>query len=327
MLRKESKNKKMQSKDSKNRRQFLKNTSLAALSLGLLPNISEAKPADGLPKEDLLTCEVTTLDLYGEGPFYTENAPTLDDGQLAATNEFGTRLVISGRVFSLDCPAYIPDTLIDIWHANDAGGYDNDGYNLRGKVLSNSQGFYMFETIMPGKYLNGGSFRPAHIHFRITPPGFPALITQLYFEGDTDIPGDSAASVTSGNYDATHRIIPISAGADGKLEGTWDIVLNGDGTTSLNDIHLDKGIVYKVTPSPFSDAVVISYGVFRHSKVSLLVFDMQGRQVATLEEKTLAPEKYEAVWEPEASLPNGYYFVALKINDLQVHYLKVLRQS
>ena len=36
------------------------------------------------------------------------------------------------------------NTEIDIWHANDAGEYDNIGYNLRGKTITNSQGFYVF---------------------------------------------------------------------------------------------------------------------------------------------------------------------------------------
>jgi hypothetical protein len=53
---------------------------------------------------------------------------------------------------------------------------------------------------------------------------------------------------------------------------------------------------------------------------------MQGRQVALLEEKELLPDKYTAIWEPPSALPAGYYFVALKVNDLQVHYLRVLRQ-
>ncbi|MFT4758363.1 MAG: protocatechuate 3,4-dioxygenase beta subunit [Paraglaciecola sp.] len=314
-------------KSSKNRRQFLKNTSLAALSLGVISNPCEAKAAGTTDEKPLLTCDKTTLDYYGAGPFYTESPPMIEDHQLAAADEAGTRMIISGRIFNLDCSAFIPETVVDVWQANDGGQYDNDEYNLRGFTESNAQGFYMFETVMPGKYLNGNDFRPSHIHFKIKPPGFELLTTQLYFEGDTSIPSDAAASITSGTYDATNRIIPLTTNADGKLEGTWDIVINGEGImTGTSDIHLEKGIVYKVSPNPFSDKVTIKYGVFKTSKVSLLVYDMQGREVANLEEKTLAAEKYEAVWTPEDSLPNGHYFVALKINDLQVHYLKIVRQ-
>lgn len=314
---------------NKNRRQFLKNTSLTALSLGLIPAMAQCKTTTNKTADKpSLMCDPTTLDYYGEGPFYTDNPPLLTDNKLASDSEPGTKMIISGRVFNLDCNQAIPNTIIDVWHANDAGQYDNQGYNLRGQVLSNEQGFYMFETIQPGKYLNGASFRPSHIHFKITPPGFSELTTQLYFEGDTDIPGDAAASITSGNFDASHRIIPLTMNDEGVLEGTWDIVINGEGINVSNqNLHLDKGMVYGVNPNPFINTLTIKYGVFKKAKVSLFAFDMNGKQVAKLEERELQPEKYEATWNPEAQLPNGHYFIALKVNDLQVHYLKVLKQG
>jgi len=309
------------------RRQFLKNTSLAALTLGAAPIAGMASTEKKDNVADGLMCDKTTLDFYGEGPFYTDNPPEIQASQLASANEAGQRMIISGRVFNLDCSEFIPNAMVDVWHANDAGQYDNNGFNLRGKVLTNDQGFYMFETIMPGKYLNGGEFRPSHIHFKITPPGFDTITTQLYFEGDTSIAGDAAASITSGQFDASHRIIPLTKNADGKLEGTWDIVINGDGVTGTNDIHIDKGVIYKTSPNPFQESLTIKYGVFNKSKVSIAVFDLKGRSVAVLEDRELTPEKYEAVWTPGAYFPNGHYFVALKINDLQVHYLKVTKVS
>ena len=316
----------MSEQKKKNRRQFLKNTALATLGLSTLANLdlSAKKP---LPKP-LPECNETTLDYYGEGPFYTENPPTLQDGQLATAYEAGERMIISGRIYNLDCSEFIPNTTVDIWHADNAGSYDNVGYNLRGLTTSNAQGFYMFETIKPGKYLNGSQYRPSHIHFKITPPNFATLITQIYFEGDTDIANDAAASIQSGTYDARHRIISLEANAQNVLEGTWDIVINGDGVdvgTAVQDLHIEKGMVYRISPNPFSTSVEIFYGVFKPAKVSLLVFDMQGKQVATLEERFLTPQKYTAVWQPDAALPKGHYFVVLKINDLQVHYKKVFR--
>ncbi len=311
---------------SKNRRQFLKNTSLTALSLGLLSsNNLSANSSKKSKEENPLMCDKTTPDYFGEGPFYTENPPPMANQQLAKSDETGERIIISGRVFNLDCQQFIPNTIVDAWHANHAGDYDNEGYNLRGQITTNSQGFYLFETIKPGKYGNGNTFRPAHIHFKITPPGFETLTTQLYFEGDTDLGTDAASSIRSGEFDASSRIIPLTMNQNGKLEGTWDIVINGEGiATSINDLHTDKGMIYKLSSNPFSNRLVIEYGVFRQAKVSLLVYNMRGNLVANLEERVLSPKKYEAVWKPTSNTPNGHYFIALKINDLQVHYLKAI---
>jgi len=310
----------MNSSDSKSRRQFLRNTALAALTVTVLPGIARSKPAQA---ED---CSKTTQDYYGQGPFYTAGAPEIADSKLAADNEAGTRLILSGVVRTLDCSKVIPDTLVDAWHANDAGAYDNTGYNLRGITHSNPQGFYLFETILPGKYLNGSSYRPRHIHFKITPPGFSTLTTQLYFEGDTDIPGDAAASLTNGTYDATARIIPTALNGDGKYEGTWDIIVDGSGiSTAVQDIHLTTGMIYSASPNPFTGRLEIRYGVFKPSKVSICIFNMSGSQVAALDERHLAPQKYSATWLPESGLSRGVYFVTLKINDMQTHYVKVVK--
>ena len=305
------------------RRQFLKNISVAGFTVGLFPTaILGAKPE----VTDVQGCEVTTKDYYGVGPFYTDNPPVKTTDQLASSNEPGERLIITGRVTNLDCTEMIANAIIDVWHANDSGEYDNVGYNLRGQFKTNSQGFYSFETIRPGKYLNGNQYRPSHIHFKITAPGKETLVTQLYFKGDTDIDKDAAASITSGTFNATHRIIELKKNNDDKWEGNWDIVVDGDGATiDVQDLHLDKGIIYNCNPNPFKTEVAIKYGVFKTTHVGISVFDIKGREVALLESKKLTPEKYTAIWTPEERLVAGTYFVALKMNDIQVQYQKIVK--
>ncbi len=312
-----------------NRRQFLKNTSLSLLSVAVFPTIlkSENSTVSLSKKNSVVDCDQSSEDLYGQGPFYTANAPSVQNNQLADISEAGTRIIISGLAYNLECSEVIPNIEIDIWHANDAGDYDNIGYNLRGKTTTNSQGFYVFESIKPGLYLNGATFRPSHIHFKITPPGFNTLITQLYFQGDPYIPTDAAASITSGAFDATNRIIPLVSNSNGDLEGTWDIVIDGDGVpVGTNNIYLDKGIIYSASPNPFIDQIEISYGVFQKAKVGISVYDISGLKVATVDEKILDPEKYSVSWKPHSNLPKGHYFISIMINDFQVHYTKVIRQ-
>ena len=321
----------METNQNKNRRQFLRNASLAALSIGVLPKIALAKSTTKnslleAPKE----CSETKTDFYGAGPFYKENPPAVVGDQLARPDERGARVIISGRIYNNDCSSVLPNTTLDLWHADYRGEdvpaiYDTEGYNLRGTIVSNSQGFYMFETIIPGRYLNGAEFRPAHIHVKIRNESISEVITQIYFKGDPQIPGDLAASITSGVNDATNRIIDLIPGCDGKLEGIWDVVLNTGGQEALgsNTIYVDKGMIYSVDEINSQNSINISYGVFKEAKVNLHVFNTEGVQVADLGEQNLSPEKYTAAWQPDEALPNGYYFVAIKINNLQVHYKKM----
>lgn len=312
----------MEFNKNKSRRNFLKTFSLSALASAAIPALSSFKL---ITDKKTSSCEATTLDYYGQGPFYTENAPDIIDNQLAEQNEPGTRLILSGVVRNLDCSQVINNATIDVWHASNDGQYDNTGYNLRGKAYSNEQGFYVIETILPGKYLNGSKYRPRHIHFKITAPGFPAITTQLYFEGDTDIPDDAAASITSGTYDATNRTIPILLNGQNQYEGTWDIIIDANSTTSINDIHTEKGIIYSVSPNPFNDNLVINFGVFEYARVSILLVDTKGSFIEILKSQNLNQQKYQRTIKIDNNLPRGIYFVVLKINELQSHYQKIIK--
>ena len=68
------------------------------------------------------SCRLTERDIIG--PFYRFGAPF--QTKLAAPNEPGERLIIAGKVYSSDCHSLLPNTLIEVWQANEAGRYDTD---------------------------------------------------------------------------------------------------------------------------------------------------------------------------------------------------------
>ena len=125
-----------------------------------------------------------------EGPYYRAGAPLRTDLADAATK--GTRIVVHGRVLATDCETPIAGAVIDLWQADAEGRYDNDGHTgrvpgplmLRGKQSSTAEGMYAFRSILPGHYLNGPQYRPAHVHAKVSAPGYRTLTTQLYFDGD-----------------------------------------------------------------------------------------------------------------------------------------------
>jgi catechol 1,2-dioxygenase len=58
-------------------------------------------------------------------------------------------------------------------------------FNLRGRLTSDHDGRYQFESVMPGRYpLFWPLTRPRHIHLTVTHAQCEPLTTQIDFEGD-----------------------------------------------------------------------------------------------------------------------------------------------
>lgn len=109
-----------------------------------------------------------------EGPFFTPNSP--ERISLLEPGITGVGITLSGQVLSTACVP-IAGALVDFWHADDAGVYDNAGYKLRGHQFADAQGRYELQTIVPGLYPG----RTRHFHVKAQAPNHPVLTTQLYF--------------------------------------------------------------------------------------------------------------------------------------------------
>ncbi|MEL6341505.1 MAG: hypothetical protein AAFV53_00125 [Myxococcota bacterium] len=133
-------------------------------------------------------CDLTDEDI--EGPFYREDVPIRSN--LDLYNEDAQRLTFDGQITDEAC-APLEGAVVEIWHADAAGGYDNDTieHRYRGQVATDADGRYQFQTIVPGRYLNGAEYRPAHIHLKVWVNGQERLTTQLYFANDPYNENDS----------------------------------------------------------------------------------------------------------------------------------------
>jgi protocatechuate 3,4-dioxygenase beta subunit len=114
-----------------------------------------------------------------EGPYFTPNSP--QRASLLEAGVDGQRLVVTGTVLTTGCRP-VDRALLDFWQADDAGGYDNQGYRLRGHQFSDADGGWRLETVVPGLYTG----RTRHIHVKVQAPDGPVLTTQLYFPGEPD---------------------------------------------------------------------------------------------------------------------------------------------
>jgi protocatechuate 3,4-dioxygenase beta subunit len=140
-----------------------------------------------------------------EGPFYTPDSP--ERRSLLEAGMQGVTMILSGQVLGTDCQP-IPGALLDFWHADANGVYDNAGYTLRGHQFADANGRYELETIMPGLYVS----RTRHFHVKVQRPNGVILTTQLYFP-------DEAANLTDGIFDdrLLLTILPAEIGVRGEF--------------------------------------------------------------------------------------------------------------
>jgi len=195
------------------RRKFILDSSLLAFSVGVFGKIKW----DG---QAFVGEDPTTTDILG--PFYRPGAPFRTDLVQAGTK--GEILHFNGAIFGKDGKTPIKNALVEIWHCNEDGVYDNtsDEYIYRSSWKTGDDGKYHFRTILPVPYKAGPTLtRPAHIHMRISGTGLQDLVTQIYFKGDKHI----AEDMSSSDPRSLNRILDISKNDQNEKVVKFDISL------------------------------------------------------------------------------------------------------
>lgn len=162
------------------RRRFLAVT--GALATGGLPFdgvfAQELAPTPACHDGDEATLAQT------EGPFFKPRSPERIDLREASAG--GKSVELTGYVLTRSCRP-LSGALVDLWHADVRGEYDNSGFRYRGHQRTDASGRYRFRTIRPPAYHG----RTAHYHVKVQAPspaqGSRLLTTQLYFP---DEPGN-----------------------------------------------------------------------------------------------------------------------------------------
>jgi len=145
-----------------------------------------------------------------EGPYFTAGSP--QRASLVESGMSGTRLTLTGYVLTRSCQP-VANAKLDFWQADAQGNYDNTGFRLRGYQLTDAQGRYQLETVIPGLYPG----RTEHIHVKAQAPNRPVLTTQLYFPG-------VSRNNSDGIFDQA-LLIEMKDAANGAKAGTFNFVL------------------------------------------------------------------------------------------------------
>ena len=194
---------------STSRRQFLKaaavmSTALVAAARAAVAQTQPLRPTPSCADEPQPTARQT------EGPYFKPDSPLRSS--LLEPGIGGAKIAVTGVVLSTSCQP-VPRALLDVWHADDRGTYDNAGYRLRGHQFTDDQGRYRLETIVPGIYVG----RTRHFHLKVQAPNRPVLTTQLYFPGEA---GNARDPIFNRDL-----VLKVKDASDGKT-GTFDFVLD-----------------------------------------------------------------------------------------------------
>jgi protocatechuate 3,4-dioxygenase beta subunit len=146
----------------------------------------------------------------GPGPFYKPRSPQRAD--LREPDGKGVPFELSGLVLTRACRP-VDHALVDLWHSDEDGDYDDKGYRYRGHVFTDAAGRYRFRTIVPAVYEG----RTRHFHVKVQAAHKPVLTTQLYFPGERQNSRDFL-------FDRK-LLMRVAAAGDGRA-GRFDFVLN-----------------------------------------------------------------------------------------------------
>ncbi len=171
---------------------------VAAVALPAMPVFAQTRP---------LTCGKLTGE-QTEGPFFKTNTPRRIS--FVEPQSKAPRLIVTGQVLSARCQP-VANALLDFWHADENGEYDNRGFRYRGHQFTDAEGRYRLQTNVPAEYPG----RARHIHVKVQAPGKRILTTQLYFR-------DEPGNLRDGIYRPELEMRMAGRGAG---EGTFDFVV------------------------------------------------------------------------------------------------------
>lgn len=143
---------------------------------------------------------------------------------LATDADKGERMIISGTIYEADGKTPAPNTLIYLYHTDIYGIYGRDGQprhgRHRGWMLTNAQGKYQFESILPASYPN--STIAKHVHMTLTTRDRREdWVDSILFDGDKFLTTRDR-EIHRGGLDPVLKMVK---GNDGILRGVRDLRL------------------------------------------------------------------------------------------------------
>lgn len=174
------------------------------------------------------------------GPFHVADAPIRAMGETICLDGKGESCLFTGKVLDLHGNP-VEGACVDVWSDNADGFYDvqqpgiQPKWNNRGRFITGRDGAYEFRGIKPTSYpipddgpvgkmlgrMGRHPYRPAHMHFLVTAPGYQKLVTHTFVGDDAYLESDAVFGVKKSLIAPFERL----EGADTAWRSPFDFVL------------------------------------------------------------------------------------------------------
>jgi hydroxyquinol 1,2-dioxygenase len=185
------------------------------------------------------------------GPFHIEGSPEMPMGADMAEGLAGEPCYLAGTIRDIEGKP-VAGARLDLWQADGDGMYESqlgkEEPFLRAIFRTGADGKYAIRTIAPPGYsipMDGtvgdllkqtdiSHYRPAHIHFFITAPGYHPLVTHIFRKGTKYIDSDIVFGVKE-KLIAEFKQYPAGKTPTGEDSATPFVVVNYDFALSRVD--------------------------------------------------------------------------------------------
>lgn len=215
---------------NQNRREFLRNTGIAAAIIPFLVNCQSSALAQKSKSDVLKLIKKNANTSPAVNWCGAIDAPEDVSWKsvLTPTSDRDQPMIISGTVYQSDGKTPAPNILIYFYHTDSEGYYNRKRPgeplhgHFRGWMLTDAKGRYEFSSIKPASYPN--RTQSAHVHMTLTGVNFKEdSIDSILFDGDKFITSEERNS--AGKKGGFNPILKLEKGADGVLRGTRNIQL------------------------------------------------------------------------------------------------------
>ncbi|KAL8287545.1 hypothetical protein RQP46_003403 [Phenoliferia psychrophenolica] len=202
---------------------------------------------DMLEHERYAKAGVSTTDSAILGPFYrTGVSPQPNGTSIVREKEPGAPFTHLYGVVTGSDGKVLKDAIVDIWHDAPDGLYDAQSpekpdFHCRGRFITDGEGRYSAVVLKPTAYpipfdysagklltmMDRHPYRPAHIHFYVSSPGYKTLITQIFDRDSKYIEDDAVFAVKDSLIvDFVPVKAPLPNGGEHDETPKWELEYN-----------------------------------------------------------------------------------------------------